>query len=76
LPGVVHVGQPTSADSIYIDNTGMMLPSGQGQLSYSLKVYRNRIRGNNQWYEPALKWPGGALTDESVAAWVKSIAAR
>ena len=76
LPGVVHVGQPTSADSIYIDNTGMMLPSGQGQLSYSLKVYRNRIRGNNQWYEPALKWPGGVLTDEAVAAWVKSIAAR
>lgn len=73
LPGVVHVGQPTFADSIYIDNTETMLPSGHGQLSYSLKVYRNRIRGNNQWYEPAVRWPGGVLTDQAVAAWIKSL---
>ena len=70
LPGVVHVGLPTSADSVYIDNTGHVLPSGQGKLSWSLKVYRNRIRSNNQWYEPAVRWPGGAMTDEAVAKWV------
>ena len=74
LPGVVHVGLPTSADSIYIDNTGQVLPSGQGSLSWSLKVYRNRIRSNNQWYEPAVRWPGGAMTDEAVAKWVSGLA--
>lgn len=73
LPGVIHLGLPTSADSIYIDNTGGPLPSGQGAFSYSMKVYRNRIRSNNQWYEPAIQWPGGAMTDETVAAWVRSL---
>jgi len=76
LPGVVHVGLPTSADSIYIDNTGQVLPSGQGSLSWSLKVYRNRIRSNNQWYGPAVRWPGGAMTDEAVAKWVSGLAPR
>ena len=73
LPGVVHVGLPTSADSVYIDNTGHVLPSGQGELSWSLKVYRNRIRSNNQWYEPAIRWPGGAMTDKAVADWVRGL---
>lgn len=71
LPGVVHAGLPTSADSIYIDNTAQVLPSGHGALSWSLKVYRNRIRANNERYEPALCWPGGAMTDEAVARWVR-----
>ena len=73
---MVHVGLPTSADSIYIDNTGQVLPSGQGSLSWSLKVYRNRIRSNNQWYGPAVRWPGGAMTDEAVAKWVSGLAPR
>jgi hypothetical protein len=73
LPGVVHVGLPTSADSIYIDNTGIALPSGHGSLSWSMKVYRNRIRSNNQWYEPAVRWPGGPMTDAAVANWVRGL---
>ena len=73
LPGVVHVGLPTSADSIYIDNSGIELPSGHGSLSWSMKVYRNRIRSNNQWYEPAIRWPGGPMTDAAVANWVRGL---
>jgi hypothetical protein len=73
LPNVMHVGLPTSADSIYIDNTGYVLPSDQGNLSWSLKAYRNRIRSNNQWYEPRVRWPGGAMTDEAVAGWVRGM---
>lgn len=73
LPGVLHIGLPTSADSIYIDNTEQLLPTGQGRLSWSLKVYRNRVRSNNQWYEPVIAWPGGAMTDEAVAAWVSGL---
>ncbi|MCI0618071.1 S41 family peptidase, partial [bacterium] len=52
LPKVVHVGLPTSADAIYIDNTYTMLPSGLAGLGYSMKVFRNRVRKNNEWYEP------------------------
>ena len=34
--------------------------------SYSLKVYRNRLRANNEWYEPQIRWPGGAMRDEAI----------
>jgi hypothetical protein len=74
MPGVVQIGLPTSADAIYIDNTYAPLPSGLSGLGYSLKVYRNRVRGNNEWYEPRLRWPGGSMTDETLAKWVSSIA--
>lgn len=73
LPGVTHVGLPTSADAIYIDNNIADLPSGLGVLGYSLKVYRNRVRGNNEWYEPQIRWPGGTMTDEAVAIWIRSL---
>lgn len=73
LPGVVHVGLPTSADSVYIDITGGTLPSGQGMFYYSMKVYRHRVRANNVWYEPEIRWPGGALTDAAVARWIKGL---
>lgn len=73
LPGVLHVGLPTSADAVYIDNTSGELPSGQGQVSYSMKVYRHRVRANNEWYEPSVRWPGGPMKDKAVADWVKGL---
>ncbi len=73
MPQAVHVGLPTSADAIYIDVVGKNLSSGMSRLSWSLKVYRNRVRGNNQWYEPKIRWPGGVMTDEAIAAWVKKL---
>jgi len=73
LPGVVHIGFPTYADTNYIDNTAQLLPSGLTYLSYSLKVYRHRARRNNEWYEPQVPWPGGEVTDETIAAWVRTL---
>jgi hypothetical protein len=73
MPGVVHVGQPTSADAIYIDNVVAQLPSGRAELSYSLKVYRHRARGNNEWYTPVVAWPGGTMTDKAIALWVQKL---
>jgi hypothetical protein len=74
LPHVTHVGLPTSADAVYIDNTEALLPSGLAWLSYSLKVYRNRVRANNEWYEPQVRWPGGVMSDEAVASWIEQLA--
>jgi hypothetical protein len=34
---------------------------------------RHSLRGNNQWYEPKYRWPGGEMTDEAIAKWVKSL---
>lgn len=73
MPGVTHVGQPTSADAVYIDNVIAPLPSGLASLDYSLKVYRSRVRKNNEWYRPAKIWPGGPMTDAALAAWIEGL---
>lgn len=73
LPGVAQVGLPTGADAIYIDNTYLTLPSGLAGIGYSMKVYRYRLRGNNQWYEPSVRWPGGDMTDDAVTKWIESL---
>jgi hypothetical protein len=73
VPTVTHVGLQTSADSVYIDNYGIRLTDSLVQLSTSLKVYRNRVRGNNVGYAPRHVWPGGVMDDSSVAQWVRSL---
>jgi len=59
---------------VYIDNTEALLPSGLAWLSYSLKVYRHRVRANNEWYEPQVRWPGGVMSDEAVTTWIAQLA--
>jgi peptidase S41-like protein len=73
LPNVTHIGLPTYADAVYIDNTEVLLPSGLAWLSYSLKVYRNRLRANNEWYEPQIRWPGGVMSDEAITKWIAQL---
>jgi hypothetical protein len=73
LPGVAQIGLPTFADAVYIDTNDAVLPSGLGTLSYGMKVFRHRVRGNNQWYEPKFRWPGGPMTDEALARWIHSL---
>ena len=73
LPNVVHVGRATDADASYIDLNSATLPSGLGRFQYSMKVYRTRVRGNNEWYEPVYKWPGGLMTDDAVAKWIATL---
>lgn len=73
LPGVVHVGRATSADAVYIDVNELPLPSGLGSVSYGMKVYRGRLRGNNESYTPRVTWPGGVMTDQAVADWIRSL---
>lgn len=73
IPGVRHVGLPTSADAIYIDNVETKLPSGLASFSYGFKVYRKRVRGNNERYEPQVLWPGGEMTDAAVFPWISGL---
>lgn len=75
MPGTTQIGLPTSADALYIDVDYRLLPSGLAGLSYGMKVYRNRARGNNQWYEPDVRWPGGAMTDEALVRWIDAMPA-
>src|SRR3569832_357982 len=73
LPGTKHIGFPPFADTNYIDNTSLLLPSGLAYLSYSFKMYLHRVRANNEWYEPQVKRPGEPVTDETIAAWVATL---
>ncbi len=75
MPNTLQVGWPTSADTVYIDNTLVTLPSGLAFFGYSMKVYRHRVRSNNQWYDPQVRWPGGPATDDAVAAWLARLTA-
>lgn len=47
VPGVVHAGEKTSADSVYMVGSRSRLPSGN-VLVMPVKVWRNRTRGNNE----------------------------
>jgi hypothetical protein len=76
MPGVTHIGDPTYADAVYIDVAlnPEPLPSGRAALVSPLKVYRNRVRANNQFYTPKIAWPDDKpMTTEAVAAWVKRL---
>jgi hypothetical protein len=67
VPGSIHLGQATSADSVYIDVGWMPLPSGN-TLMLPLKVWRNRVRGNNEPVVPELAVAGDIEDDEAVNA--------
>lgn len=72
LPGVIHAGQPTWADTLYMDIRTLELPSKLGYFSIPQKVYRNRPRGNNQPYEPKAEWTfdGDIADDTQLKNWL------
>lgn len=51
VPGSIHMGQATSADTAYIEITWVGLPSGN-HLMLPMKVWRNHLRGNNEAWQP------------------------
>ncbi len=76
LDGVTHVGTETGADAIYIDNRSARLPSEQGRLGFSMKVYRGRMRGHNVSYAPDFVWEGSMADDEGLERWIAALASR
>jgi hypothetical protein len=75
VDGVTHVGLETSADAIYIDNRGVELPSQLGRLGFSMKVYRDRVRGHNESYLPHESWSGDITDTPELERWIVSLAA-
>lgn len=51
VPGVIHAGQRTGADSVYMVGSRSRMPSGN-RLVMPVKVWRNRARANNQALVP------------------------
>ncbi len=76
LPGTERIGLTTGADTLNMDIGEAPLPSGRASLLYPMKVYRNRARGANVAYRPAIVWPGGAMTEDAVARWIDTFPIR
>lgn len=70
IPGVLHLGLPTSADTQYNNVAEVELPSKNFELRLPLKVFRNRARGNNQPYYPDFLYEGDIRDTQAVQAWV------
>ncbi len=74
---VVHVGQPTSADTNYMEvRRPFVLPSGIARLHVATKVYRNRARKANASYVPDHPWEGDVADTEALERWLAELAAR
>jgi hypothetical protein len=69
IPKTIHLGLPTSADTLYIDIGSQLLPSG-AQFWLPLKVWRDRKRGSNQSYDPQFIFNGDINDTQAVKKWV------
>ena len=65
VPGAIHMGQATGADTAYIDVTWLALPSGN-HLMLPMKVWRNALRGNNEVLQPDVALQADIRDDDAV----------
>jgi hypothetical protein len=70
LPKARHFGQTTGADTLFMEVRHVDLPSHLGSLTFSQKVYRGRLRSNNQPWVPSLQYPGQIADTARLKAWV------
>lgn len=71
--GAVHVGQETSADTLYMDIRLTTLPSGMARLGAAMKVYRGRARGNNVPLVPAKAYDGDLTDTTALEHWISAL---
>jgi len=62
IPGVEHIGLPTSADTAYMEVRGVVLKNRAARFTIPTKVYRGKVRANNEAYVPRDIWTGD-ITD-------------
>lgn len=53
---VTLIGQKTKADRLYMEVRSITLPNEVGKLNFPIKVYRNRMRGDNEPYSPNIEF--------------------
>lgn len=67
---VTFVGEPTGADSVYMELREVALPSGKGTLGFPIKVYRNRPRGHNAPHLPDVHYRGNLQDTKELQSFV------
>lgn len=73
IPGLVHVGEETSADTVYMDVRMVPLSSGLGEVSLAQKVYRERARGHNESYIPEHIYEGKMTDVDGLQQWILKV---
>lgn len=71
--GAVQVGRTTGADTVYIENRNLPLPSGMTAVNFSMKVYRGRTRGHNVPQVPTHVFDGAIENDEALLTWIRGL---
>ncbi len=71
--GAVHVGQETSADTLYMNAREQVLPGGRVSVVVPMKVYRGRVRGNNETVIPDREWTGALSDTVGIEAWIADL---
>lgn len=71
--GGVHVGQETSADSLYMDVRQVALPSGFARAVIPMKVYRGRRRGSNVPARPVHAYTGDMRDTAALERWIAGL---
>lgn len=74
MPGVKHVGLPTSADTAYMEVRSRILPSGAVRVIVPTKVYRRKVRKNNEPYVPSDLWRGDISDTAALRKWISGLA--
>ncbi|MFN0062828.1 MAG: S41 family peptidase [Myxococcaceae bacterium] len=73
FPKVVHVGQTTDADTLYMEVRTQELPSGISRLGLPMKVYRGRSRGHNVPLIPSHRYEGDISDTGSLETWLSTV---
>ncbi|BEV16565.1 peptidase [Herbaspirillum sp. DW155] len=69
IPGALHVGEPTSADTNYLDLAQLRLPGGL-MMAMPLKVHRGRLRRSNEPLIPHFVYGGDMNDTARLQQWV------
>jgi hypothetical protein len=71
--GAVHVGQETSADSLYMDVRQIALPGGIAHAVIPMKAYRGRRRGSNVPARPVKPYAGDMRDTAALERWIATL---
>jgi len=70
-PKALLIGQTTHADTVYMEVRAVDVPSNIGKLQFPIKVYRNRVRGNNVAYVSDITYPENIASEKERNAWLQ-----
>jgi hypothetical protein len=70
IPGVIHIGDITNADTQFSQPICLQLPSGKSSIIIPTMIRRNWERGDNEPYIPSYKFSGALWNQEQLEIWV------